>query len=124
MEEQIRVSAVIVAAGSSRRMGFDKLSCCWQGKTVLARSLEAFDSHPMVEEIILVTGQDQTLAARLAGAWGGNERGGRGQAPPLRVSVERGEQRTSVPVCPHISGAGKEKERRPKWAAFGKQLRT
>ena len=64
------------------------------------------------------------VAARLAGAWDGNERGGRGQAPPLRVSVERGEQRTSVPVCPHISGAGKEKERRPKWAAFGKQLRT
>ena len=66
-EQKIRVSAVIVAAGSSRRMGFDKLSYCWQGKTVLARSLEAFDSHPMVEEIILVTGQDQTLAARLAG---------------------------------------------------------
>ena len=61
---------------------------------------------------------------RLAVAGGGNELGGRGQAPPLRVSVERGEQRTSVPVCPHISGAGKEKERRPKWAAFGKQLRT
>ncbi len=66
-EQEICVSAVIVAAGSSRRMGFDKLSYCWQGKTVLARSLEAFDSHPMVEEIILVTGQDQTLAARLAG---------------------------------------------------------
>ena len=44
-EQEIRVSAVIVAAGSSRRMGFDKLSYCWQGKTVLERSLEAFDSR-------------------------------------------------------------------------------
>ena len=65
-EQEIRVSAVVVAAGSSRRMGFDKLGYLWQGKPVLARSLEAFDRHPLVEEIVLVTGQDQTLALRLA----------------------------------------------------------
>ncbi|WP_432490418.1 hypothetical protein, partial [Flavonifractor plautii] len=30
------------------------------------------------------------VAARTAGVWGGEERGGRGQAPPIRVSIERG----------------------------------
>ncbi|ERI61593.1 hypothetical protein HMPREF0239_05159 [Clostridium sp. ATCC BAA-442] len=52
------------------------------------------------------------MAARAAGVWGGEERGG-------RVSIG-----CTAPVCPRFSGAGKEKERRPKWAAFGKQLRT
>ena len=65
-EKQVQVSAVLVAAGSSRRMGFDKLSYQWEGKTVLQRSVEAFDRHPLVDEIILVTGEDQTLARALA----------------------------------------------------------
>ena len=49
------VSAVIVAAGASTRMGFDKLAYEWEGKTVLWRSLQAFAGHPAVDEIVLVT---------------------------------------------------------------------
>ena len=49
------VSAVIVAAGTSSRMGFDKLACAWQGKSVLERSLLAFAGHPAVDEVVLVT---------------------------------------------------------------------
>ena len=37
-----KVSAVLVAAGSSTRMGFDKLSFDLGGETVLHRSIRAF----------------------------------------------------------------------------------
>lgn len=59
-------TAVLVAAGSSRRMGFDKLSAPLKGKPVLQHSLEAFDAHPLIGEIVLVTGEDDRLARRLA----------------------------------------------------------
>ena len=48
------VSAVLVAAGSSTRMGFDKLSFDLGGETVLHRSIRAFAQCPLVDEIILV----------------------------------------------------------------------
>ena len=48
------VSAVIVAAGTSSRMGFDKLACAWQGKSVLERSLLAFAGHPAVDEVVRI----------------------------------------------------------------------
>ena len=50
------VTAVIVAAGSSTRMGFDKLAYTWQGRSVLERSVQAFDRHPLVGELVLVAG--------------------------------------------------------------------
>lgn len=59
-------AAVLVAAGSSRRMGFDKLSALLKGKPVLQYSLEAFDAHPLIGEIVLVTGEDDRLARLLA----------------------------------------------------------
>jgi 2-C-methyl-D-erythritol 4-phosphate cytidylyltransferase len=49
-------SAIIVAAGSSRRMGFDKLAAELCGKPVLRRSIEAFDACDAVDEIIIVAG--------------------------------------------------------------------
>lgn len=48
-------SAVVVAAGSSTRMGEDKLQITVGGKSVLLRSLEALDSSPDIDEIIVVT---------------------------------------------------------------------
>ena len=48
------LSAIIVAAGSSRRMGFDKLFALLGGKPVLAHSLSAFERADCVDEIILV----------------------------------------------------------------------
>ena len=53
------VTAVIVAAGASRRMGFDKLSFrlpC--GSTVLQASCAAFAAHVAVTELVLVAGQN------------------------------------------------------------------
>ncbi|MEM1295844.1 MAG: 2-C-methyl-D-erythritol 4-phosphate cytidylyltransferase [Verrucomicrobiota bacterium] len=50
-------SAILVAAGSSRRMGFDKLFAELAGKPVLARSIDAFQKHPEIDEIIVVTAE-------------------------------------------------------------------
>ena len=61
------VTAVLVAAGSSRRMGFDKLAAPLGGGTVLSASVAAFDRHPLVTELVIVTGADET-AARAAAA--------------------------------------------------------
>ena len=56
------VSAVLVAAGSSTRMGFDKLSFDLGGETVLHRSIRAFAQCPLVDEIILVAGSNRVFA--------------------------------------------------------------
>ena len=53
------VSAVIVAAGSSRRMGFDKLFASLRGKPVVAYSIAAFEATPEIAEIVLVTRKEQ-----------------------------------------------------------------
>jgi 2-C-methyl-D-erythritol 4-phosphate cytidylyltransferase len=53
------VSAVIVAAGSSRRMGFDKLFATLGGKPVVAHSISAFERTEEIEDIVLVTRAEQ-----------------------------------------------------------------
>lgn len=54
----MKVSAIIVAAGSSRRMGFDKLAADLAGRSVLSHSLAAFQACAQIEEIILVGSPD------------------------------------------------------------------
>lgn len=61
-----RVTAVLVAAGSSTRMGFDKLSFDLGGETVLERSVRAFDECPEVDELLIVTGASSENAQRAA----------------------------------------------------------
>ncbi len=51
----MRVSAILVAAGSSRRMGFDKLEADLLGESVLLRSLQAFETCPEIAEVRVVT---------------------------------------------------------------------
>ena len=53
------VSAIIVAAGSSRRMGFDKLFAPLAGRPVIAHSIKAFAACPEVTEIILAVKEDR-----------------------------------------------------------------
>lgn len=48
-------SAIIVAAGSSRRMGFNKLLAPLAGEPVLRRTLGAFQACDAIDEIIVVT---------------------------------------------------------------------
>lgn len=63
---ECRVTAVLVAAGSSTRMGFDKLSFDLGGETVLERSVRAFDECPEVDELVIVTGASGENAQRAA----------------------------------------------------------
>ena len=58
---QKTISAVLVAAGSSTRMGFDKLSFDLGGGTVLHRSIRAFDQCPQIGEIVLVAGKNRAF---------------------------------------------------------------
>ncbi|MGJ8643101.1 MAG: 2-C-methyl-D-erythritol 4-phosphate cytidylyltransferase [Luteolibacter sp.] len=51
----LNVTAIIVAAGSSRRMGFDKLAAELNGRPVLAHTLAAFMDCEEISEIILVS---------------------------------------------------------------------
>jgi 2-C-methyl-D-erythritol 4-phosphate cytidylyltransferase len=55
------LSAIIVAAGSSQRMGFDKLFALLGDKPVVAHTLDAFEGADCVDEIILV-GRNDRLA--------------------------------------------------------------
>jgi 2-C-methyl-D-erythritol 4-phosphate cytidylyltransferase len=48
------LTAIIVAAGSSERMGFDKLFALVSGKPIIAHTIAAFERTECVEEIILV----------------------------------------------------------------------
>ena len=65
------VTAILVAAGSSRRMGFDKLSHRLPGGlTVLQTSLRAFENHPRVTELVLVAGANLDVCRQLAASCG------------------------------------------------------
>jgi 2-C-methyl-D-erythritol 4-phosphate cytidylyltransferase len=55
----IMLSAVIVAAGDSRRMGFDKLLAPIAGKPVIAHTLRAFECAKSVNGIIVVARADR-----------------------------------------------------------------
>ena len=55
------ISAVLVAAGASTRMGFDKLSVDLGGETVLHRSIRAFVQCSQVDEIVLVAGKNRAF---------------------------------------------------------------
>jgi 2-C-methyl-D-erythritol 4-phosphate cytidylyltransferase len=53
------LTAIIVAAGSSQRMGFDKLFATIAGKPVIAHTLHAFERASSVNEIIVVAREDR-----------------------------------------------------------------
>jgi 2-C-methyl-D-erythritol 4-phosphate cytidylyltransferase len=53
------LSAIIVAAGSSRRMGFDKLFAEMAGRPVIAQTIAAFENTKAVTAIIIVTREDR-----------------------------------------------------------------
>jgi len=61
MQEQMqRASVVIVAAGSSRRMlGRDKLWTPLMGRNTLARTLDVFQTSPLIENIVIVTSTER-----------------------------------------------------------------
>lgn len=64
------ISAILLGAGRSRRLGFDKILSPLAGRPVLSYSLEALGASAAIAEIILVTRPDiETQAAALAAQW-------------------------------------------------------
>lgn len=59
-----RVEAVLVAAGTSSRMGFDKLGYLIGGVPVLLRTFRALERHPYIDRVVVVAGDkfDETRA--------------------------------------------------------------
>jgi len=53
------LTAIMVGAGSSQRMGFDKLFETILGKPVLAHAIAAFENAKSVSQIIVVTREDR-----------------------------------------------------------------
>ena len=53
------LNAIIVAAGDSRRMGFDKLFAAIAGKPVIAHTIRAFERAGSVDGIIVVVREDR-----------------------------------------------------------------
>ena len=62
---EVRCSAVVLAAGSSNRMGQDKIMLQIQGIPVIVHTLRALEAVSEVEEIVVVTRED--LIPEIAG---------------------------------------------------------
>lgn len=60
-----KAEAVLVAAGASSRMGFDKLYYKIGGEEVLLRAFRALDGHPDISRVVVVTGEDINRAKAL-----------------------------------------------------------
>ena len=79
------LSAIIVAAGSSQRMGFDKLFADLGGRPVLVWSVSAFQACPEVDGLVIVAQPEKEPALReMARHW---------QWTKLRAIVPGGAQR-------------------------------
>ena len=77
------LSAIIVAAGSSKRVGFDKLFSKLGDRSVLEHALSAFEEAESVSEIIVVCRDPKLVQAAI------NRAGGR----KVRAVVRGGERR-------------------------------
>ena len=72
-------AAIIVASGSSRRMGFDKLAALIDGNPVLWHSVRAFSSNSSITQVVVVTPRERfewlsDLGEKLHRVDGGKER--------------------------------------------------
>jgi len=86
-------SAVVVAAGSSSRMGLDKVLAEVGGVPVIVRCLEAFQQAPSITEVVVVTREDLVPdIARLCQDFGLNKvakviRGGESRTQSARMGT-------------------------------------
>ena len=78
---------VVVAAGTSRRMGFDKLEAPLGGRPLLAWTLERLAAAPRVEAIVVVASEDRIARVREA-SW----------LPSVVVDVVAGGERRQASV--------------------------
>ena len=72
-------AAIIVASGSSRRMGFDKLAALIDGNPILWHSVRAFSTNSSITQVVVVTPPERfewlsDLGEKLHRVDGGKER--------------------------------------------------
>ncbi|MFZ0711684.1 MAG: NTP transferase domain-containing protein, partial [Terrimicrobiaceae bacterium] len=77
------LAAIVVAAGVSRRMGFDKLSAPLGGRPLIVHSLAAFSDCPDVDHIVLVCAAERIEEFRAHAA----------EFPKVRQIVPGGKER-------------------------------
>ena len=73
------LAAIIVASGSSRRMGFDKLAVLIDGNPILWHSVRAFSTNSSITQVVVVTPPERfewlsDLGEKLHRVDGGKER--------------------------------------------------
>lgn len=61
------ISAIVLAAGQSKRMGRAKMTLPWRATTVLGRVIEVFHAAN-IDDILVVTGADREATERIAQA--------------------------------------------------------
>lgn len=66
-DKPFHCSAILVAAGTGSRMGFDKLLARLGEATVLQRSLDALTTHPSVHSVVVVCPTDRWQTLRIPG---------------------------------------------------------
>src|SRR3954467_13486478 len=87
------LSAIIVAGGSSQRMGFDKLFAVVAGEPVIAHAIRAFERASCISEVVVVARDQWHDQIRKIGSEAGIKK--------LRAIVPGGERRQdSVRVGP------------------------
>jgi 2-C-methyl-D-erythritol 4-phosphate cytidylyltransferase len=79
------VSAIIVAGGSSQRMGFDKLFAVIAGEPVIAHTIRAFEHASSISEILVVAREQRHEEIKKISSCGGFKK--------LRAIVPGGERR-------------------------------
>ncbi len=83
-----KISAILMAAGLSRRMGSDKLLLSYRGKTLLQRAVDLLDGLRVFEKILVTTPARLTTLALSPGILTVmNERPEAGQSESLRLGV-------------------------------------
>ncbi len=99
-------SAVVVAAGMSSRMQQDKLLLEVDGKSVIARSLEALNSSAAIDEIIIVTRPDRLEEMALIAQEHGIDKlskvvvGGKTRTESALAGVSEADKKAKV-ICIH-----------------------
>jgi len=87
------LTAIIVAAGSSQRMGFDKLTASVAGRPVIEHTLDAFERANSVTDIIVVTREDRVQEFKKLTGRGSKPRrvtvGGEHRQNSVRSGLER-----------------------------------
>lgn len=90
MYRQRNVAAVVVAAGASTRMGFDKMFQQIHGVEILRLAVARLDEHPFIDEIVVVGGANLGRIEKLFA--------GKPTKKPLKT-VLGGETRLDSVVC-------------------------